>query len=339
MTTLPDTSKLTTGGRLPADRHPAAVYLASLSKGSLPAQRSALRKIAELLGIEAEAMNWGALRYQHVQFIRARLAESYSAATANRLLTALRRVLREAWLLGYMGEDDYRKLAEVDRVRVERDDTEAELTGRALTIGELTAVMAACADDPTPAGARDAAVIALGYGLGLRRVEIARAKLADYDGEKGLVRVKHGKGNKSRILPIDNGARDALEAWLQIRGDAPGALFYGVNKGGRIHSRAINSRAVHELFAKRGEQAGVKDAGFHDLRRTFISDLLDKGVDVATVAKLAGHNDPATTLRYDRRKLESRREAIKSLHVPFVRQNKKPRKVTTSRGQRGKGHA
>src|SRR3990172_2331422 len=99
------------GLSLSADRHPVLVYLASLSSGSLPAQRSALRKIAELFEADLESMNWMGLRYQHVQFIRARLAEKYSTATANRLLTALRRVLRESWLLGYMGEDDYRKLA------------------------------------------------------------------------------------------------------------------------------------------------------------------------------------------------------------------------------------
>mgnify|MGYP001608594969 FL=1 len=307
--------------RLPADKHPVAVYLASLSAGSLPAQRSALRQIAGIFSTDLESMNWIGLRYQHVQFIRARLAEKYSTATANRLLTALRRVLRESWLLGYMGEDDYRKLATVEPLRGKQDDTEAGLTGRALTVGESTAIMSACAQDETPAGIRDATIIALGYGLGLRRVEIARAQLQDYEADKALLRVR-GKGNKGRTLPIDNGARDALDTWLQIRGDEPGALFLGVNKGGQIQGQQIGSRAIHELYQKRAEQAGVDATGFHDLRRSFVSDLLDKSVDVAMVSKLAGHSNPITTARYDRRKMETRREAIKTLHVPFMRPKK-----------------
>jgi len=70
---------------------------------------------------------------------------------------------------------------------------------------------------------------------------------------------------------------------------------------------------------KRAAEAEVTDVHFHDLRRTFISDLLNKGVDVATVAKLAGHSNPQTTLRYDRRKMETRRRAVSTLHVPYHR--------------------
>jgi integrase len=68
-----------------------------------------------------------------------------------------------------------------------------------------------------------------------------------------------------------------------------------------LRGHAIILREVDELFVKRVVEAEVTDVHFHDLRRTFISDLLDKGVDVATVAKLAGHSNPQTTLRYDRR--------------------------------------
>lgn len=308
--------------------HPAAVYLASLAKGSVPAQRSALTKIAEIVGVmffdkngkphgDIQSLNWGGLRYQHVQFIRARLQERYSAATANRLLTALRCVLREAWRLGYIPEDDYRKLADIEAIRGSKDDTEDELMGRALTIGELTAIIGSCATDETLAGVRDAAIIALGYGLGLRRAEVAKLQLSHYNREKSTIVVRSGKGNKSRTLPIDNGARDALEDWIEIRGSEAGPMFYGVNRGGNVSSRRLNVRAVDELFEKRAAQANISDAHFHDLRRTFISDLLDKGVDVATVAKLAGHSDPRTTLRYDRRKMETRRKAVRTLHVPY----------------------
>lgn len=71
----------------------------------------------------------------------------------------------------------------------------------------------------------DAAIFALGYGLGLRRAEIAHAELKDYNRERDTLSVRYGKGNKRRTLPIDDGARDALDDWLAVRGGDPGALF------------------------------------------------------------------------------------------------------------------
>jgi site-specific recombinase XerD len=59
--------------------------------------------------------------------------------------------------------------------------------------------------------------------------------------------------------------------------------------------------------------------GSHDLRRTFVSDLLDTGADIATVAKMAGHASVSTTARYDRRPEEARRKAVGLLHVPYRR--------------------
>jgi integrase len=304
---------------LPADQHPGAVYLSSLASGSLPGQRSALNKIAETVGLDAAGMNWGALRYQHVQFIRARLAERYSATTANKILSALRRVLREAWKLGYMPESEYRKVADIQRIKVDRDDVEDELMGRALTQGELTAMMGTCVLDQSKAGVRDAAIIALGYSLGLRRAEIAKMEIDHYNRDRSTVTVRGGKGNKTRVLPIDDGAQDALEDWIIVRGDEPGRMFWGVNKGGNISNKRLNVRAVNELYEKRAAVVNVENTHFHDLRRSFISDLLDNGVDVATVSKLAGHADPRTTLRYDRRKMETRRKAINTLHIPYTR--------------------
>lgn len=87
----------------PTDQNPAAVYLARLAPGSRRTMQSGLLTIAALLTAgqhDAFSLPWAQLRCQHTQAVRAALAECYAPAMANKLLAALRGVLREAWRLG-----------------------------------------------------------------------------------------------------------------------------------------------------------------------------------------------------------------------------------------------
>jgi len=76
---------------------------------------------------------------------------------------------------------------------------------------------------------------------------------------------------------------------------------------------------VYAMLRKRSEQAGVQELTPHDLRRSFVSDLLDAGADISTVSKLAGHASVQTRARYDRRGEEAKRRATGLLHVPYRR--------------------
>lgn len=299
----------------PLDQNPAAVYLANMgSKRGQATQRQALEVIAELLSGAPDifGLNWAALRFQHTQAIRARLAERYAPATANRMLCALRGVLKAAWGLGLIGAEDMAKATNFKSVR-----GETLPAGRALAMGEITALILACEHDTTPAGARDAAMIACMYPGGLRREEVTGLDLSDFDPLTGALTVRHGKGNKARITYLANGAGRAMADWLAIRGNEPGALFWPINKGGALQVRRMTNQAVYNALAKRGELAGVADFSPHDLRRTFISDLLDAGADIATVAKLAGHASVTTTQRYDRRPEAAKAKAAGLLHLPY----------------------
>jgi integrase len=69
--------------------------------------------------------------------------------------------------------------------------------------------------------------------------------------------------------------RAAVSAWLVVRGDAPGPLFYGVVKGGSLVPRRLAGQAMAVICASRGLEAGIEPLTPHDLRRTFLSGLLD----------------------------------------------------------------
>jgi site-specific recombinase XerD len=302
-------------GHRPADQRPALVYLARLAPGSRPGQRSALQTIARTLtagACDLDTLPWEQLRYPHTAALRAWLAERYAPATANRHLAALRGVLEEAWKLGQMPAEDYHRAIHVRGVTGTRLPA-----GRGLAAGELRALFAATADG-TPSGNRDAALLAVLYGGGLRREEAVALLVDDYDPEAGSLRVR-GKGGRERIAYATNGGRDALDDWLQVRGVEPGPLFVPVDKAGRLTLRRITGTAVLYLLRRRATAAGVARFSPHDLRRSYVSDLLDAGADISTVQRLAGHASPITTARYDRRGERAKRQAAELLHVPYAR--------------------
>jgi integrase/recombinase XerC len=301
---------------LPLDQHPAAVYLASLSEGSRRTMHQALDTIAGLLTggqIDAFALDWGRMRYQHAAAVRTLLAERYKPATANKMLSALRQVLRHAWKLGQMSAEDYYRARDVEAIR-----GETLPAGRDLGTGEITALMAACERDPTPAGARDAAIIAVMYVTGIRRASVVKLDLADYDSSAGTLRVREAKGRKEYLAHIpQDGASRALADWLTVRGNNPGPLFWPVNKGGNMTRRRMSNQAIYNMLLKRAKQAGVVHFSPHDLRRTLAGDLLDAGADIVTVQKILGHANVGTTARYDRRPEETKRKAATLIHVPY----------------------
>ncbi|HEX2913587.1 MAG TPA: tyrosine-type recombinase/integrase [Chloroflexia bacterium] len=301
---------------LSAENNPVLVYLARLSGTGRVTMRSALDKIAQLYlnNPEASALQlpWHLLRYQHTAALRARLKESYKPATANKMLSAMRGVLKEAWRLGLMEAEEYHRAVAVESVK-----GKTLPRGRALKAAEIGALLQTCAADPTPAGARDAAIIAIMYSAGLRRAELAGLTLANISLESGEVRVIAGKGHKDRLVYLVGGALVALRDWLKVRGTAPGPLFYRLDKTGQCHPKGVSDEAIMRALVKRAKQAGLENCSPHDMRRTFISDLLDSGADISTVQRLAGHSDISTTARYDRRGEETKKKATELLNIPY----------------------
>lgn len=314
---------------IPLDRCPAAVYLAQLKQSSRRPQKQALDQVAALLTsgtADCLTLNWAAVRYQHTAAVRGRLLDRYAPATANRILSALRGVLEQTWLLGQMSAEDYHRAARLSPVI-----GETLPAGRELLAEEISSLIQNCIENESPIGIRDAAIISILFGAGLRREEITKLNLEDYSPEDAKLVIR-GKRSKQRIAYLGDGALAALMNWLELRGKDTGPLFVPVKRGGTLrYGRRLSPQSIYYLLKVRAKRAGVKPFTPHDLRRTFVSRLLDAGVDIAIVAKMAGHSNIQTTARYDRRPEEAKQRAAKLLQIPYAELISKLKSVKETR--------
>jgi len=298
---------------LPLTLHPAAVYISSLGPRSKRIMRHALNASAQLLtngACDVMTLDWSKLRYQHTAALRAVFIDKYAPTTVNRMITALRCVLKEARRLKQISLEDYEDAIDIKFVK-----HTTLLQGRALTEQEISALIENCLNDSSLTGVRDAAMIST-LMAGLRRSEVVALDVSDFDPNLGSLTVRQSKGRQDRITYLPTGATAAILNWLVVRGDEPGPLLYGINKYGYVLKRRLSDPTVMSVLEKRGKLANVAPFSPHDFRRTFISGLLDAGADVITVSRLVGHADMITTARYDMRGEAAKQKAVARLKFP-----------------------
>ena len=170
---------------------------------------------------------------------------------------------------------------------------------RFLTVDEAKNVVEGPGEDVAraePLKRRDAAMLELLYGCGLRVSELAGLTTSSVDRTSRRVRVM-GKGRKERIVPFGGPASDALDAWIAVRSsllvDATDALFLGA-RGTKLTVRQIQN--VVRRYGALG--AGRSDLHPHALRHTTATHLLDAGADLRAIQELLGHASLSTTQRY-----------------------------------------
>jgi site-specific recombinase XerD len=295
--------------------NPVRLYFASMAAGSRPTMVSSLRKLRDKFfpGQVVEQVAWHRLDHGHLVHIRQWLAERYAPTTANRALSALRGILKQAYRAELINSEHYTRACQIERVRGKRLPA-----GRALVADELRAVFDAC-DCTTAMGARDAAVIALLYGCGIRSAELHGIDLADYDARGCSIRILRGKGFKERLVYPPRGTVRAIETWLTFRGRARGPLVCPMTRNRSVPhvGRPYSKSSIGDCVTRAAVRAGTAHFRPHDLRRTFVGDMLDAQVDLSTVQRLVGHESPATTAQYDRRPERAKALAAERLHVPF----------------------
>ncbi len=244
---------------------PLLAYLGSLSPRSRVTVEERLRAVARMMQVPYEQVVWHELRAHHVEWIHQALTErGVAPSTVNVTLSALKGIARRARNLNLMSSDEY------DRIRdVRGAKGEWEPAGRSATAGEIEALVRACLRDRTPAGIRDVAMLGVLYIGGIRRTELVGLQLSDYIPDPATLKVR-GKGNKHRSVPLTAAAAAAVNDWLRIRGDFPGALFVSLTQKGEVAGTSMTGRAISKILLKRVGQAGVEPLSPHDFRRTFV---------------------------------------------------------------------
>ncbi len=170
------------------------------------------------------------------------------------------------------------------------------------------------ADDGSPVGLRDVAMLELLYATGIRVGELAGLDVDDIDRDRNVVRV-FGKGRKERTVPFGHPAARALDRWLsegrpRLLGPGGGAALFVGTRGKRIDQRAVRT-LVHQRIA---EVPGAPDIGPHGLRHTAATHLLEGGADLRAVQELLGHASLATTQLYTHVTTDRLRKAYQQAH-------------------------
>ena len=288
------------------------IYVNSLAPSGRRAMVTLLDQCVLLLGHQgpAEQFNWDQLTFEKAHLIRSSLVElGYAVSTTNMMLAALRGVTKAAFNLGHMDADTMLRINSVKSLK-----GNAVRTGRRLSTEDTQKLLASCEDLSCPAKRdRDKAILLIGIGAGLRCTEICSLNRDDLDEEQGLLRVREGKGRKQRQIYLAETVQSALKAWLQHRGSAPGAVFTRILKSSVVTEDKLTSNGLSHALKNLQQQANISAFTPHDLRRTFITRLLEEGIDLNTVRQLAGHSDVSTTVRYDKRDLEWQKSASQSM--------------------------
>ena len=271
-----------------------------LSRNTLDAYRRDLSSYAQWLRSESAHALADAGGDDLQRYIAARHRAS-KATSANRRLTVFRRFYR--WLVRERRREDDPTL----HIRSARQPPRFPKT---LSEQQVEALLGAPAVDTT-LGQRDRAMLETLYATGLRVSELVGLRTVEVGLNEGVVRIV-GKGDKERLVPLGDEARDWIERWQRegrrelLGARTSDALF--VTRLGGAMTRQMFWTLVKRYARAAGIQAPLSP---HVLRHAFATHLLNHGADLRVVQMLLGHADISTTQIYT----HVARERLKALHA------------------------
>ncbi len=231
-----------------------------------------------------------------------------SSASMQRKRSAVRQFYRFCVAENLIADDPSRKIAAAKKgLKLPKILSRDEVEG-----------LIAAADDKDPAqGARLRCLIEMAYASGMRISELVGLRLDAVARDPAFLIIK-GKGGVERLVPLNPSARQAIKAYLDIRGaflqakdQANPYLF--ASRGAEGH---LTRRRVGQLLDEAALSAGIDPARVspHVLRHAFATHLLEGGADLRTVQTLLGHADISTTQIYTHVANERLREVVETHH-------------------------
>jgi site-specific recombinase XerD len=292
--------------------NPVDAYLETL--GSNESKRVMLSMIQQFVNVfkknesdedtPAQKMNWAVINRQAVLFaLNKRKSAKASLSSMRVMLSAIRGVAREAWIMKMIRTDTYTRIKEV---KAPKGSTVA--AGRALPLSQMNALLDVCRETTGPTSARDLAMLSILMVCGVRRSELVSIDIEDLDKEDRSIKIT-GKGNKERMIYLDEEALADVCEWIdEYLPHDTGPMFTRVRSGGDVTSDRLTDQAVRYMLEQRCMQAGVDVIRPHDMRRSFATHMLDT-IDPLTVQDMLGHSSVETTKKYDRRGEKRKKEA------------------------------
>lgn len=218
----------------------------------------------------------------YLRWIETERAAGRSASCLAKYVSHVRGLLDYSWRSGRSDRNVLDGLSMHDAVR--------RTPPRVLTVAEARRLLEAC-PEATALARRDRVILLVLYGCGLRTAELCGLRVQDVDRERRELFVRHGKGDRERVVPIPEGVLTALLAYLLERGGQRGPLFRTAAKRRPMCTGQV-ARIVREAAARAGLAGTITP---RTLRHTFATHLMDRGVDLAVISSLMGHRSPSET--------------------------------------------
>ncbi len=160
---------------------------------------------------------------------------------------------------------------------------------------------------------RDGSLTLFMLHTGLRLSEVTSLELRDVEisDRRGSVLVRHGKGNKERVIPLNIDARKAVEEWLAVRPSINNSFLWVAVEDS--NEDGISGRSIQRILQRYAQQAGLDELTPHMLRHSFAKNLANRGVGLEKIAMLLGHSSLNTTRMYITPDLNDLEAAVEQL--------------------------
>lgn len=279
-------------------------FLDNFSKSSRVTICYSLRRIADSLGLQRDVhlrtLPWHSVTAVNFQgAIRTLSQEELAPATIRLYMHAYRGLVLTLFTRGLLPDREYLRIKAIKLPKGQNRTGR----GRAVENSYRDALLRTCRNDDKIQGVRDAALIALLFGSGMRRAEAARIVCEKLNLDQGEVEVQV-KGGDTVVKYLTSWCIPFLEDWLRVRNaknGMQGDLFCKISKGGKIGKSCLTGRGIFYILEKRSIEAGLPFlVRPHDARRTMGTSIIAEHGEVIA-QRVLGHAHLSTTAIYDKR--------------------------------------